>query len=81
VLAERVPFPKDAEMTASSGDEIGDLADNVSRRAGKEFRRAQDVAAHALDDAHEASVRNPHISLAIALGLGFLFGVLARGRG
>jgi ElaB/YqjD/DUF883 family membrane-anchored ribosome-binding protein len=69
------------EMTASISDAIGDFADNVSRRAGKEFGHAHDLAANALDEAHEASVRNPHVSLAIALGLGFLLGVFARGRG
>ena len=39
--------------------------------------RARDAAVDAYDQVHEASVRNPHLTLAIALGIGFLFGIVA----
>jgi ElaB/YqjD/DUF883 family membrane-anchored ribosome-binding protein len=48
--------------------------------AGQQFGRAQDVAADAYDEAHAAVRRNPLVALAIALGVGFLFGVVSSRR-
>jgi ElaB/YqjD/DUF883 family membrane-anchored ribosome-binding protein len=48
--------------------------------ASKQYGRAQDMAVEAFDDAHAAMKRNPLMAVAIALGLGFLVGVLSRTR-
>jgi ElaB/YqjD/DUF883 family membrane-anchored ribosome-binding protein len=65
-----------AETARSLGEEVSDFAADVSRKAGKQFDRAKDRAADLYDEAHEATVQNPHISLAVALGLGFLLGAM-----
>jgi ElaB/YqjD/DUF883 family membrane-anchored ribosome-binding protein len=69
-----------SDAARSLGDKAGDFASDVSRRAGREFDRAKDAAGDVWEEAHEASVRNPHLTLMIALGLGFLFGVVVAGR-
>jgi hypothetical protein len=45
--------------------------------ASKQYGRAQDMAVDALDDAHTAIKGNPFTAVVIALGIGFLFGVVA----
>jgi hypothetical protein len=37
-------------------------------------------AADALDELHDASERNPHVTLLLAIGLGFLLGIVASTR-
>ena len=69
-----------AETAKSIGEEVSDFASVVSRKAGKQFDRAKDKAADLYEEAHEATVQNPHISLAVALGLGFLLGAILVGR-
>ena len=69
-----------AERTRSMGEEIGDVAGDVAAMASKQYSRAQDMAVEAFDDAHAAVKRNPLVAVAIALGIGFLVGVLARAR-
>jgi ElaB/YqjD/DUF883 family membrane-anchored ribosome-binding protein len=69
-----------AEAARDLSDQIGEFASDMSRQASKQFGRAREMAVDAYDEVHEASVRNPHISLALALGLGFLLGVVAAGR-
>jgi hypothetical protein len=73
-----------AETARSMGEEFGeqasDFASDVSRKAAKQFRRAQDVGADVYDELHEASVRNPHITLLLGLGFGFLIGAFLMGR-
>jgi ElaB/YqjD/DUF883 family membrane-anchored ribosome-binding protein len=64
-----------AETTKSIGEEVSDFADDVSRNASKQFARAQDMAV--FDDAHAAIKSNPLTALAIAPGIGFLFGIIA----
>jgi ElaB/YqjD/DUF883 family membrane-anchored ribosome-binding protein len=64
----------------SIGDEVGDFASDVSRQAGRQFRRAKSAASDVYDEAHELSVQNPHATLALALGIGFLFGVILASR-
>ena len=69
-----------ADTAKSIGDEVTDFAGDVSRMAGKQFGHAQDMAADAYDEAHAAVRRNPLVALAIALGVGFLFGVVSSRR-
>jgi ElaB/YqjD/DUF883 family membrane-anchored ribosome-binding protein len=69
-----------ADTARSIGDEVSDFAGDVSRMAGKQFGHAQDMAVDAYDEAHAAVRRNPLVALAIALGVGFLFGVVSSRR-
>jgi ElaB/YqjD/DUF883 family membrane-anchored ribosome-binding protein len=69
-----------AETAKSVGEDVSDFASDVSRRAGEQLGRAQNMAVDAFDEAHAAVRRNPLTALAIALGLGFLFGIVAAGR-
>jgi len=66
-----------AETVKSIGENVSDFAGDVGRMASKQYDRAQDVAVDALDETYAAMKRNPLVTLAIALGIGFLFGVLA----
>jgi ElaB/YqjD/DUF883 family membrane-anchored ribosome-binding protein len=68
------------DLASDAARKAGDLASDVSRKAGKQFSRARNAAVDAYEEAHELSVQNPHISLAIALGLGFLVGVIVATR-
>ena len=52
----------------------------MSRKAGKQFDRAQDMAVDAMQDASDAMQRYPVSTIAIAAGLGFLLGAFAMGR-
>jgi ElaB/YqjD/DUF883 family membrane-anchored ribosome-binding protein len=67
-----------AESARDTGEAIADVAGDISSMAAKQYSRAQDMAVDAFDDAHAAMKRNPLMAVAIALGLGFLFGVLTR---
>jgi ElaB/YqjD/DUF883 family membrane-anchored ribosome-binding protein len=69
-----------ADTAKSIGDEVSDFAGDVGRMASRQYGRARDMAVDAYDEVHEASVRNPHLTLAIALGLGFLFGAVIASR-
>ena len=75
--AANSPAGRRAAETAKSAAEG---ASDVANMASKQYSRAQDTAVEAFDDAHAAIRRNPLMAVAIALGLGFLFGVLARTR-
>jgi ElaB/YqjD/DUF883 family membrane-anchored ribosome-binding protein len=68
--AANSPAAREAVKTAKS------IGEDVS----EQFGRARDAAVDAYDQVHEASVRNPHLSLAIAVGIGFLFGIVAASR-
>jgi ElaB/YqjD/DUF883 family membrane-anchored ribosome-binding protein len=61
-------------------DNVGDFASDVAREAGKQFTRARSMAADAYEEAHEASKEYPHMTLALAAGIGFLLGLIASGR-
>jgi ElaB/YqjD/DUF883 family membrane-anchored ribosome-binding protein len=83
--AANSPVAREAAATAKSigedvSETVSDFASDVSRIAGKQYGRARDAAVDAYDQVHEASVRNPHLTLAIALGIGFLFGIVAATR-
>jgi uncharacterized protein YjbJ (UPF0337 family) len=54
------------------------LTSTVSRIANTQLERAQDKAVEAAQQAENAVRRNPTSALAIAFGVGFLFGALTR---
>ena len=58
--------------------DIQSLTSTVSRIANKQLSRAQDKALETANEAEEAIRRNPLSAVAIAVGLGFLFGVFTR---
>ena len=58
--------------------EIQSLASSVGRLANKQIDRAQVRATEAARDVEAANTRNPLTAIAIAVGLGFLFGVFTR---
>ena len=69
-----------AESAKSIGEEVGDFAGDVGRMASKQYGRAQDMAVDAFDDAHTLIKGNPLTAIAIALGIGFILGVVAGSR-
>ena len=69
-----------AETAKSIGEEVGDFAGDVGRMASKQYGRAQDMAVDAFDDAHTLIKGNPLAAIAIALGIGFILGVVAGSR-
>ena len=58
--------------------EIQNLTSSVGRIANKQIGRAQVRATEAAHDVEAAITRNPLTAIAIAVGLGFLFGVFTR---
>ena len=58
--------------------EIQNLTSSVGRIANKQIGRAQVRATEAARDVEAAITRNPLTAIAIAVGLGFLFGVFTR---
>ena len=75
--------------TARETDELADqidairadlqsLSSSVGRIANKQLGRAQDKATETANQAEEAIRQNPLSAVAIAVGLGFLFGVFTR---
>jgi ElaB/YqjD/DUF883 family membrane-anchored ribosome-binding protein len=69
-----------ADAASSIGEQVSDFASDMSRQASKQYGRARDVASDVYDELHAASERNPHLTLGIALGLGFLVGVVLATR-
>ena len=73
---------EESEMTSANqtirkaGEDVGDFARDVGRMASKQYDRAQDMAIDAFDETHAAIRHNPLLSIAIALGIGFLLGAL-----
>jgi ElaB/YqjD/DUF883 family membrane-anchored ribosome-binding protein len=65
------------EIDAIRAD-LQNLTSTVARVANKQIERAQDTAVGAVQQADEAIRRNPLTSIALAVGLGFLFGVFTR---
>jgi ElaB/YqjD/DUF883 family membrane-anchored ribosome-binding protein len=57
---------------------IQHLTSTVGRIANKRLGRAQDTAMEKAQEAEEAIRQNPLSAVAIALAVGFMFGVLAR---
>jgi ElaB/YqjD/DUF883 family membrane-anchored ribosome-binding protein len=69
-----------AETARNIGEEVSDFASDVSRKAGKQFDRAQDMAVDAMQDAGDAMRRYPLSTIAVAAGLGFLLGAFMARR-
>lgn len=67
-----------ASQIDSIRSDIQSLSSTVSRIANKQINRAQDKALETAYEAEEAIRRNPLQAVAIAVGLGFLFGVFTR---
>jgi ElaB/YqjD/DUF883 family membrane-anchored ribosome-binding protein len=79
--AANSPAAREAAETARSmGEQASEFAADMSDKADRQFSRAQDRAVDAFDEAHEAARRNPLAAMAIALGIGFLFGAIATSR-
>ena len=73
---------RDTEELADQIDairsDIQSLTSTVGKIASKQVNRAQDKAVDAANQAEEAIRQNPLSAVAIAVGLGFLFGVFTR---
>jgi uncharacterized protein YjbJ (UPF0337 family) len=67
-----------AEQIESLRSGIQNLSSTVERIAKEQFPHARARTTEVLNEAEEAVRRNPLVVVAIALGLGFLFGVLTR---
>jgi ElaB/YqjD/DUF883 family membrane-anchored ribosome-binding protein len=80
--AKRSAGGRDADDLAKQIDairaDLQNLTSTVGRIAGKQVNRAQDKAVDTAHEAEEAIKRNPLQAVAIAVGLGFLFGVFTR---
>jgi ElaB/YqjD/DUF883 family membrane-anchored ribosome-binding protein len=80
--AKRSAGGRDADDLAKQIDairaDLQNLTSTVGRIAGKQVNRAQDKAMETASEAEEAIKRNPLQAVAIAVGLGFLFGVFTR---
>jgi ElaB/YqjD/DUF883 family membrane-anchored ribosome-binding protein len=66
-----------AQIDAIRAD-MQNLSSTVSNIASKQMNRAQNKAMETKHDAEEAIKSNPLQAVAIAAGLGFLFGVFTR---
>ena len=67
-----------AEQIEAIRADIQSLTSTVSRLANKQLGQAQDKAVEAMSNAEDAIRENPVSAVAIAAGLGFLFGVFTR---
>jgi ElaB/YqjD/DUF883 family membrane-anchored ribosome-binding protein len=80
--AKRGAGGRDANDLANQMDairaDLQNLTSTVGRIAGKQVNRAQDKAMETAAYEAEAIKRNPLSAVAIAAGLGFLFGVFTR---
>jgi ElaB/YqjD/DUF883 family membrane-anchored ribosome-binding protein len=65
------------EIEAIRAD-IKKLSSTVGRIANDKLNRAQEGAMESAKEAEDAIRRNPLQAIAIAIGVGFLFGVLTR---
>ena len=67
-----------ANQIAAIRADLQNLTGTVSRIASKQVNRAQDNAVDVANEVEEAIRRNPLQAIAMAVGLGFLFGVFTR---
>ena len=67
-----------ADQIEAIRTDIQSLTSTVGRIANKQLGRAQDKAVEAARNAEDAIRQNPVSAMAIAAGLGFLFGVFTR---
>jgi len=68
------------EAVRNLGDDASEFASDITRKAGKHYARAEDAARDLYDEAHEVSKDYPHVTLALAAGLGFLLGAMLVSR-
>ena len=61
-------------------DNVQDIGESVGDMATRQYERAQDTVVDALRETESAVKRNPLAAIGIGLGIGFLFGLVARGR-
>jgi ElaB/YqjD/DUF883 family membrane-anchored ribosome-binding protein len=85
LLRKEAPMPTpspEAQELANQIDairaDLQNLTATVGRIANKQVNRAQEKAVDVANEAEEAIKRNPLSAIAIAVGLGFLFGVFTR---
>ena len=80
--AKRSSMSRDSDDLATQVEairaDIQTLTSAVGRIANKQLGRAQDKAMDTAHEAVEAIRRNPLSAVAIAVGLGFLFGAFTR---
>lgn len=76
--ATRTEAESVADSAASIREEIDSLKNTVSDIANRQMGRAQEKAMETAYEAEEAIRKNPLQAVAIAAGLGFLFGVFTR---
>jgi ElaB/YqjD/DUF883 family membrane-anchored ribosome-binding protein len=69
-----------SEAVRNLGDDASEFASDITREAGKHYARAEDAARDLYDEAHEVSKDYPHVTLALAAGLGFLLGAMLVSR-
>jgi ElaB/YqjD/DUF883 family membrane-anchored ribosome-binding protein len=67
-----------ADQIEAIRTDIQSLTSTVSRIANKQLGRAQDTAVEAARNAEDAIRQNPVSAVAMAVGLGFLFGIFTR---
>jgi ElaB/YqjD/DUF883 family membrane-anchored ribosome-binding protein len=67
-----------ANRIADIREDLQKLSSMVGRLANSQLSRAQDAVVRTADDVEEAIRQNPISALAIAAGLGFLFGIFMR---
>jgi ElaB/YqjD/DUF883 family membrane-anchored ribosome-binding protein len=78
-MSPHTPETKElADQIDSIRADIQSLTSTVGKIASKQVNRAQDKAVDAANQAEEAIRQNPLSAVAIAVGLGFLFGVFTR---
>jgi ElaB/YqjD/DUF883 family membrane-anchored ribosome-binding protein len=61
-------------------DNIQDLGNSVGDMATRQYARAHDTVSDTLRETGSAIQRNPLAAIGIGLGVGFLFGLVTRGR-
>lgn len=80
--SKKGPSSRDTEELNDQIDsiraDIQSLTSTVSRIANQQINRVQGKAMDTAQEAEEAIKRNPLSAVAIAAGLGFLFGVFTR---
>jgi ElaB/YqjD/DUF883 family membrane-anchored ribosome-binding protein len=67
-----------ADQIEAIRTDLQSLSSTVGRIANTQMGRAQDKAMETANQAEEAIRQNPLSAVAIAVGLGFLFGVFTR---
>jgi ElaB/YqjD/DUF883 family membrane-anchored ribosome-binding protein len=78
-MSPQAPETKElADQIDSIRADIQNLTSTVGKIASKQVNRAQDKAVDAANQAEEAIRQNPLSAVAIAVGLGFLFGIFTR---